>query len=71
MATLPDHQRKGLGDAVLKHLLGYIKENAPGGSYVTLFADGPGRRLYARNGFVGSMPEQMGMALPIGWEESW
>ncbi|KAG7291474.1 hypothetical protein NEMBOFW57_001493 [Staphylotrichum longicolle] len=29
MAVLPEHQRKGLGDAVLKHLMQHIKENAP------------------------------------------
>ncbi|KAJ4298401.1 hypothetical protein N0V88_003431 [Collariella sp. IMI 366227] len=73
MAVLPDHQRKGLGEAVLKHLLGYIKENAPKegkGAYVTLFADGPGRKLYAKNGFVEAAPKQMGMAMPMGGQTS-
>ncbi|KAK3311597.1 uncharacterized protein B0T15DRAFT_80599 [Chaetomium strumarium] len=72
MAVLPTHQRKGLGDAVLKDLLRHIKEHAPQdgtGAYVTLFADGPGRRLYAKNGFVESLPSgQLGMNLPMGWE---
>ncbi|KAK3337566.1 hypothetical protein B0T19DRAFT_438216 [Cercophora scortea] len=68
MAVLPAHQRRGLGDVVLKHLLGYIKTHAPAGPYVTLFADGPGRRLYAKNGFGEAMPGQMGMQLPMGWE---
>lgn len=71
MAVLPEHQRKGLGDAVLKHLMRHIKENAPQdgtGAYVTLFADGPGRRLYARNGFVETTPGQLGMMMPMGWE---
>ncbi|KAL6230966.1 hypothetical protein BDW75DRAFT_244334 [Aspergillus navahoensis] len=31
MAVLPEHQRKGLCDVVLKELLRYIKENAPEG----------------------------------------
>ncbi|KAF3759919.1 putative GNAT family acetyltransferase [Cryphonectria parasitica EP155] len=56
MATLPEHQRKGLGSVVLKHLLAYVKDNSPedGEPYITLFADPPGRRLYERNGFVES-----------------
>ncbi|KAH6628759.1 hypothetical protein F5144DRAFT_580078 [Chaetomium tenue] len=73
MAVLPEHQRKGLGDTVLKHLMEYIKTHAPQdgtGTYVTLFADAPGRRLYAKNGFVETMPGQMGMAMPLGWERS-
>lgn len=72
MAVLPEHQRKGLGDAVLKQLLEHIRTHAPrdedggengdgksgGGAwpYVTLFADEPGRKLYKRNGFVESLP---------------
>ncbi|KAK3695646.1 hypothetical protein B0T22DRAFT_455896, partial [Podospora appendiculata] len=56
MAVLPAHQRRGLGDAVLKHLLGHIKTHAPPGPYVTLFADVPGRRLYEKNGFEASLP---------------
>ena len=64
MAVLPDHQRKGLGDVILKALLARIKEMAPEGRpYVNLFADPPGRRLYAKNGFVEAAPKEMGMVL--------
>lgn len=66
MATLPEHQRKGLGNIVLQHLLAYIKENSPedGDPYITLFADPPGRRLYANNGFVaGERFDELGMVL--------
>lgn len=64
MATLPERQRKGLGSIILKHLLAYIKENAPedGTPYISLFADPPGRRLYESNGFVaGEHFNELGM----------
>lgn len=72
MAVLPDHQRRGLGDAVLRNLVGHIRAHAPRdgeGAYVTLFADAPGRRLYGKAGFVETGPSgQMGLMLPMGWE---
>ncbi|GAB1312424.1 Acetyltransferase (GNAT) domain-containing protein [Madurella fahalii] len=65
MAVVPAHQRKGLGEAVLKHLVAHIRANAPPRPYITLLADEPGRRLYARNGFVETMPGSLGMMLPM------
>jgi GNAT superfamily N-acetyltransferase len=63
MATLPDHQGRGLGRRVLADLLAQIDEVAPPGAYVTLMADAPGRRLYASMGFVETAPESLGMRL--------
>ena len=63
MAVLPDHQRRGLGSAVLTYLLEQIRARAPKGAFVSLLADPPGRRLYARHGFVESAPDSIGMAL--------
>lgn len=66
MATLPEHQRKGLGSIILQHLLAYIKENSPddGTPYINLFADPPGRRLYENNGFIaGEHFNELGMVL--------
>ena len=63
MAVLPEHQRRGLGDRVLSHLLTVIRESAPAGAYVSLMADPPGRRLYERHGFVDSAPHSVGMVL--------
>jgi ribosomal protein S18 acetylase RimI-like enzyme len=66
MAVLPDHQRRGLGDAILRSLLELIRAGAPPGAYVNLLADPPGRRLYARHGFAETAPHSVGMALRIG-----
>jgi ribosomal protein S18 acetylase RimI-like enzyme len=65
MAVLPEHQRRGLGDAVLTELLRHVQENAPAGAYVNLLADPPGRRLYARHGFIDTAPDSIGMALQL------
>jgi ribosomal protein S18 acetylase RimI-like enzyme len=63
MAVLPEHQRRGLGSAVLDHLLQQIRDGAPDGALVTLLADPPGRSLYTRHGFVESAPGSVGMIL--------
>lgn len=63
MAVLPEHQRRGLGDAILTALLNRIRAVAPPGAYVNLLADPPGRRLYERQGFTETAPHSVGMAL--------
>jgi GNAT superfamily N-acetyltransferase len=63
MAVLPEHQRRGLGDAVLEALLNRVRSAAPPGASVNLFADPPGRRLYAKHGFTETAPDSVGMAL--------
>ncbi|MGW6444686.1 GNAT family N-acetyltransferase [Lentzea sp. NPDC055074] len=60
MAVLPQHQRKGIGDAIMTALLARMREASPG-ALVSLLADPPGRRLYARHGFVESAPGSIGM----------
>jgi GNAT superfamily N-acetyltransferase len=62
MAVLPEHQRRGLGDRILSALLDQIRTRAPDGAYVNLLADPPGRKLYARHGFVDTAPGSIGMA---------
>jgi ribosomal protein S18 acetylase RimI-like enzyme len=62
MAVLPAHQRRGLGDRILTALLDHIRQRAPAGAYVNLLADEPGRKLYARHGFVETAPGSIGMA---------
>ncbi len=63
MATLPEHQRLGLGRVILDNLLDGIRTGAPARPWVTLFADGPGRRLYASAGFTESAPSSLGMQM--------
>ena len=65
MAVLPEHQRRGLGDAILAALLDRIRAAAPPGAYVNLLADPPGRRLYERHGFTETAPHSVGMALRL------
>lgn len=64
MATLPDHQGRGIGRFVLEWLIADIRSRAPADPYVTLLADGPGRRLYVSAGFVDTAPTSVGMRLP-------
>jgi GNAT superfamily N-acetyltransferase len=65
MAVLPDHQRQGLGAAVLDRLLAEIRDRAPAGAWVNLLADPPGRALYRRRGFAETAPGSIGMALHL------
>ena len=66
MAVLPGHQRRGLGDAILTALLDRIREAAPPDAFVSLMADPPGRRLYARHGFTEDRDASIGMARWLG-----
>lgn len=63
MATSPEHQRQGLGRAVLNRLLDRIEADAPAGAYVNLLADPAGRGLYTKLGFVETAPGSIGMRL--------
>ena len=59
MAVLPAHQRRGLGDLMLTHLMALIRQATPTGAYVSLMADTPGRRLYERHGFQPTAPPRL------------
>ena len=66
MAVLPGHQRRGIGDAVLAWLLEQVRRRAPDDAFVSLMADPPGRRLYARHGFTERRERSIGMAMWLG-----
>lgn len=61
MAVLPEHQRRGIGDEILRALLATVYAAAGEDAYVNLLGDAPGVRLYARHGFVESAPGSIGM----------
>ena len=65
IAVLPEHQRRGLGDAILTALLDRIRAAAPGGAFVNLLADPPGRHLYERHGFTPTAPGSVGMGVTL------
>jgi GNAT superfamily N-acetyltransferase len=70
MAVLPAHQRRGIGDRILTWLLDQVREKAPPDAFVSLMADPPGRRLYARHGFTENRDLSIGMAMWLGRESS-
>lgn len=61
MATAPNHQRQGIGRAVLNNLLQGILTAAPESPYIVLQADAPGLPLYQSMGFVETAPRSIGM----------
>ncbi|WP_121255940.1 GNAT family N-acetyltransferase [Nocardioides ferulae] len=64
MAVLPAHQRRGLGDRILTRLLDGVRAVAGDEDvFVSLMADPPGRRLYARHGFTEDRDRSIGMAM--------
>lgn len=68
VAVLPEHQRRGIGDAILTALLERIRREAPTGAFVNLIADPPGRKLYARHGFEPTAPDVISMAMTLHHE---
>lgn len=68
IAVLPAHQKKGVGDLIMRALMGYIHENAPPTAYVSLMADHGTPKFYERYGFQPSvLPKKAGMFLRIQW----
>ena len=65
IAVEPEHQRRGLGKAIVGKIVDHLKRSAPSGAQVSLIADGTAHHLYAQFGFKPTAPDSIGMALTI------
>lgn len=65
MAVLPAHQGRGLGGRIMAALVGWAKAELPATLYLSLLADVPADRLYARHGFAPTAPRSVGMAMKL------
>jgi len=65
IAIHPKHQGKGLGKAIVGHLVEHLDRVAPAGAHISLLADGSARYLYAQFGFRPTAPASVGMDLPL------
>jgi GNAT superfamily N-acetyltransferase len=65
IAVEPEHQRRGLGKAIVGKIVDHLKRSAPSGAHVSLIADGTAHHLYAQFGFKPTAPDSIGMALTI------
>lgn len=65
IAVEPEHQRRGLGKAIVGKIVEHLKQSAPAGAQVSLIADGPAQHLYSQFGFKPTAPDSVGMAFSI------
>mgnify|MGYP000851155439 FL=1 len=66
IAVDPNFQGKGLGRAIMEHIMGWLSKNAWDGTYISLVADVPA--LYEKFGFQYVSPACEGMA--ISWNKT-
>ncbi|MCT9843763.1 GNAT family N-acetyltransferase [Leclercia adecarboxylata ATCC 23216 = NBRC 102595] len=64
IAVDPNFQGKGLGRAIMEHIMDWLGKNAWDGTYISLVADVPA--LYEKFGFENVTPACEGMA--ISWK---
>ncbi|MEM9048353.1 MAG: GNAT family N-acetyltransferase [Pseudomonadota bacterium] len=60
-----DHRGHGLGVRIMEHLLARLRQILPVTAHVSMLADPPADRLYARFGFAPTAPRSIGMALRL------
>jgi GNAT superfamily N-acetyltransferase len=66
IAVLPEHQKKGLGDLIMKALVAWLNEHAPDTAYVSLMADHGTPNFYEKYGFIKAQePKSCGMYMRI------
>ncbi|KAL9130560.1 MAG: hypothetical protein Q9217_001273 [Psora testacea] len=62
ICVLPEHQGKGLGKKIMTEIKQWLDENVPQTGFVSLFADGQAKDLYAQYGFK---PYQLGIGMAM------
>lgn len=62
IAVDPEHQKKGVGKAIMARLMAELEQRATAEVYVSLIADGEAKHLYAQFGFTPTAPASIGMA---------
>jgi GNAT superfamily N-acetyltransferase len=66
IAVVPEHQKKGVGDLIMRGLMDYIHTHCPPTAYISLMAHNGTPEFYARYGFTaGELPSTAGMYLRI------
>jgi ribosomal protein S18 acetylase RimI-like enzyme len=66
IAVLPTHQKKGVGDMIMRAVMEYLQASAPKTAYVSLIADHGTPHFYRRYGFsFAEMPKASGMYLRL------
>lgn len=61
VAVLPEFQGRGIGEAIIEHLLGYIQAHSRSSAFVGLFASHGNDSFYERYGFRNHAPGMTGM----------
>jgi GNAT superfamily N-acetyltransferase len=62
IAVEPEHQKKGLGKAIMAFLMAELEKRTIAEAYVSLIADGEAHYLYSQFGFNPTAPASIGMA---------
>lgn len=65
IAVHPSRQKQGIGKRIMAALIEQLRERAPAGAMVGLFADGEAYRLYQQYGFRLVAPAAQGMLLRL------
>jgi GNAT superfamily N-acetyltransferase len=66
IAVMPNHQKKGLGKAIMDALMSYIRRTARPTAWISLMA-GPGvTEFYQRYGFIARGADRPGMSFMVG-----
>lgn len=66
IAVVPEHQKQGVGDGIMRSIMEFLRNHAPKTAYVSLMADHGTPHFYKRYGFsFAEMPKASGMYLRL------